>query len=105
MSGGGRGESQMGGKMEGKGVMPFDSETVETQLANMDRFKQKNREVAESMQQTGEQSSIVGGIIGNAFQGMQNSISDALANSKNILQGFWQFFKVHPRIVGRKLKV
>lgn len=96
MSGGGAGgggDSQMGGEMEGRGITPFDTETVEIQLANMDRFKQKNREVAESMQQTGEQSSIVGGIIGNAFQGMQNSISDALKNSKNILQGFWQFFK------------
>jgi len=93
MSGGGDSGAQMSGKMEGKGITPFDPATVETELAGIERIKQKTRELNATMHQTGQQSSIVGGIMGNAFQGMQNSISDALKNSKNILQGFWTFFK------------
>ena len=95
MAGGGGidGGGQGGEKMQGLGITPFDTETVEPQLANMDAFIQKNNEMAAALQATGQNSEIVGGIIGNAFQGMQNSISDALANSKNILQGFWTFFK------------
>ncbi len=32
-------------------------------------------------------------LLGDAFQGMQNSITRALDNSKNVLQSFWNFFK------------
>ena len=90
---GGIGGAQGGEKMQGLGITPFDTETVEPQLANMDAFIQKNNEMAAALQNTGANSQVVSSIIGNAFQGMQTSISDALANSKNILQGFWTFFK------------
>ena len=33
------------------------------------------------------------GVLGSAFQGMSNSISDALNNTSNILQAFGEFFK------------
>lgn len=90
---GGIGGAQGGEKMQGLGITPFDTETVEPQLANMDAFIQKNNEMAAALQNTGANSQVVSSIIGNAFQGMQTSISDALANSKNILQAFWTFFK------------
>lgn len=50
-------------------------------------------EVNTSVQTTTSNSVLATDLLREAFNGMQTSVSMAVSNSKNVLQGFWKFFK------------
>src|SRR6056297_125529 len=83
----------LGEKAEATSMTPFETETVEPQLANMDHIIKKTQKMQQEFAAGQQQGSMFGGVLMRAFEGMSNSITEALNNSKNVLQGFWQFFK------------
>ena len=59
---------------------------------DMDALIERYKELQEVQDSLTYSSSLMGDIMANAFQGMSNSISDALAESENILKSFGNFF-------------
>ncbi|MFW5916530.1 MAG: hypothetical protein ACOCTM_03555 [Bacteroidota bacterium] len=89
----GQGRMKAPGKMEAASMTPFTTEKVEPQLKNMDKIVEKTGQMQSKFKAAQNQGNMFGGVLMRAFEGMSNSISDALNNSENALQGFWNFFK------------
>jgi phage tail tape-measure protein len=63
-----------------------------TQLANMEGIIAKNKELRNQLQLNQQEVNLLGNIAQNAFQGMSNSLQQALNDGKNILDSFGKFF-------------
>jgi hypothetical protein len=73
-------------KIDSIGTQPLIDEEA------MNRLKQGNEEIQEAMQQTEYQALSLGGVFGDVWQGMADSITNALGESENIFKAFWKFF-------------
>ncbi len=56
------------------------------------RIQAGTQTINESLHRTQVQALQLGGIFGDVFAGMANSISDALGESENVFKAFWKFF-------------
>lgn len=60
--------------------------------AEIDRIEQGTRQIQGALYQTQIQALTLGGVFGDVFAGMANSITSALGESENIFKAFWKFF-------------
>jgi hypothetical protein len=74
-------------------MQPFSTENVSPQLKNMNHIISKTKEMQQNFAAGRREGSMFGGVLMRAFEGMQTSITEAMNKSKNVLQGFWSFFK------------
>jgi len=80
----------------GEGVEPMDKISpiagIVTDPEAMNRLIEGTKNLQTMFAQTNIAALDMGGIIGDVFSGMANSISDALGETKNVFQAFWKFF-------------
>jgi hypothetical protein len=56
------------------------------------RIEEGNKRIQRAMYETEYAAFELGGVMGDVFAGMANSISDALGETENIFKAFWKFF-------------
>jgi hypothetical protein len=76
------------GKAQGIGMGPFSTENTTAQLQNMDRILAKNKEMQESLRQTGNESRALSGVT----RGLQQVFMNTFENTENALSNFFKFF-------------
>jgi len=75
-------------KEEGVDITPFKTEDVQPTLQNMDHILAKNKEMQESLRQTGNESRALSGLT----QGLQQVFMNTFENAENALSNFFKFF-------------
>jgi hypothetical protein len=75
-------------KTEGQQFDPFSTENVSPQLQNMDHILAKNKEMQESLRQTGNESRALSSVT----QGLQQVFMNTFENTENALSNFFKFF-------------
>ena len=71
-------------------VTPMEGQVIDPEA--LARIKQGTEELDKQLIQTQVHALQLGGIFGDVFAGMANSITEALGESENIFKAFWTFF-------------